>query len=400
MAQGGTSGIETTVKRLLVVQRYVPDYRVPFFRELRTSLSASDFQLTLAAGQVHGHHAERQDDRTAEAADKLLTTQTIKLAGKQLLSHDIGPVLREIKPHLAIVEQALKNVDSYYLLGRQRLKGSPGVAFWGQGKDFSSHQGRLANSLKQWTTRRGEWFFAYTQEGAEYVIERGMPASAVTVLNNTLDTEALTRDLESVTDEDVQAFRKRYSLIRGRTAIFIGGVDHHKGIQFLLDSSERVAKEISGFKLLVVGSGAESDLVRRHQATSMGVIYLGRLTGFEKAVALSAADIMMIPEWVGLVAVDSLVAGCPIATTHHSSHAPEFAYLVDRRNAFVFRHEISAYAHGVAQVLRDTTALDSAQRQAMLDARLYPLQDMVGRFTHGVENWWHLNASKRSVKAE
>ena len=380
------------MKRLLVVQPYIPAYRVAFFRDVRDSLSAAGFELHLAAGNAQGYQAQRHDDSTESTVDLLLRTRTLTLGRKKFLAREIGSVLRRVQPQLVIAEQAVKNLENFYLLGLQNVRQTPRVAFWGQGKTFSSHQGRAANSLKQWMTRRGEWFFAYTQEGADYVIDRGVPASTVTVLNNTVDSESLKRDLANVSHEDLEAFRNRHSLIPGKTAIFIGGVDHHKGIHFLLDSAKRVSKQVSGFKLLVVGSGAEADLVRGRQARGDGVVSLGRLTGYDKALALQAADVMMIPEWIGLVAVDSLIAGCPIVTTDHSSHSPEFLYLQNHRNAFVFRHEVEAYADGIARVLRDTGRLARVRRLAREDSQKYLLQNMVRNFTRGVESWWHARA--------
>lgn len=376
------------MKRLLIIQPYIPEYRVAFFRDLRSALSAEGFELVLAAGRAHGQLAKRGDDRTESNADVLLKSRPIGVGGKSLLLRDVRSVLHRFRPDLVIAEQAIKNVDVYPLLARQAITGRPRFGLWGQGRAFSTAQGKASRLLKQWVTRQSDWFFAYTQEGADYVIRYGFSPSRVSVLQNTVDTPQLRRDLDTVKQPDIEEFRLRNALVAGKTALFLGGVDTSKGIDFLLDSAQKVAERLPGFRLVVAGSGSSSDRVRQQQQEGACVAYVGRLEGPEKALALRAADVMLIPEWVGLVAVDSLVAGCPIVTTRHSSHSPEFAYIENCRNGFVLPHDVDAYAEGVASILRDKARLQEVRKQAIEDSVQYSLEQMVSRFSNGVTSWW------------
>jgi len=384
------------MKRLLILQPYVPAYRVPFFRDLRASLSDKGFELTLAAGHARGHLAERDDDCTESAADFLLRSRSIELKGRTFHIRDVASVLRETQPDLVVTEQAIKNTDIYSLLMRQVVKGNPRFGLWGQGRAFSTRQGRAGSSLKQWMTGRSDWFFAYTQEGADYVVQHGFPSGRVTVVNNTVDTERLRREFNDVDEVEVDRFRNQHSLWPGRTALFIGGVDPAKGIDFLLSAADKLEKRLPGFRLIIVGSGLSSAYVQRRQTEGAPIVYLGRLDGSAKALALRAADIMMIPEWVGLVAVDSLVASCPIATTTHNSHAPEFSYLRDQSNAFVFPHDSEVYAAGIAEVLNRPALMNSVREQALEDSSKVTLASMVGRFCDGVESWWGQSGGRHS----
>lgn len=166
----------------------------------------------------------------------------------------------------------------------------------GQRRAFCRPQGKMGSLLKQWVTRRSDWFFAYTQEGADYVARHGVPPNRVTVLNNTIDTEQLRRELETVSEAEIDDVRQRHSLIPGQPALFLGGVVATKGIGFLLDASDEVAKQIPGFQLVIAGSGSSCNLVRRRQQEGAPIAYVGRLEGFDKAVALRSASVMMIPE--------------------------------------------------------------------------------------------------------
>lgn len=375
------------MKRLLIIQPYVPSYRVPFFRDLRDVLHTNGFELILAAGQPPRALSDRGDNCTEQAADIMVSERTFRLGQKSLLLRDVKSVVEQVRPDLIIAEQAVKNLENLSLLAHRDSRRSPRVALWGQGRSFSTSQGPVLTWAKTWLTRRSDWFFAYTEEGANYVVEQGFPATRVTVVQNSIDSEQLRKDLDTVSADAIARFRDMNGLHSGLTALFIGGVDPAKGIDFLLNAADEVAKQVPGFRLVIAGEGSESSKVRRRQEMGSPIVYVGRLDGAAKAVALRAADIMMVPEWVGLVAVDSLVSGCPIATTQHPSHSPEFAYLVHDRNALVMPHVARDYANGIAEVLGNRENLGRIQQQARVDSLQYSLASMVRRFAEGVVDW-------------
>ena len=377
------------VNRLLIVQPYIPAYRVPLFRSMRPLLAQSGIELVLAVGKPQGAMEARLDDRSYEEADAFLEQRTIRVLGKQVLIRSLQPVIERYSPDLVIVEQAIKNVEAYPLLARQAVGRGPRVAMWGQGRTFSTSQGAAGRGLKDWLTRRTDWFFAYTQEGADYVAAHGYAGERITVLLNSTDTAALRSDLRAVTDEQLAQFRYRHNLLPGATALFLGGVDESKGINFLIEAARRVAQQIPGFRLLIGGEGASGGWVRERQAAGDPVIALGRIDGHERALALSSADLMMVPQWVGLVAVDSLAAGVPIVTTWHGSHSPEFSYLTDGVNAAVTEHDLDEYATSIVALIGDPARRTALADRARIDSTSYSVEEMAKRFTEGVRRWQH-----------
>jgi glycosyltransferase involved in cell wall biosynthesis len=375
------------MSRLLIIQPYIPAYRVPFFHGLRTELADSGIDMRLIAGRPQGAAALRGDEAGGEILDGYVDQRTLSFAGRSLNLRSVGEAVRSYRPDRIIVEQAVKNLEAYPLLVRRLLGRGARVGMWGQGRTFSTTQSKAASAVKDRLTRRSDWFFSYTQEGADYVVDHGYDPRRVTILNNTIDTDELSRDLQNVSEGEVASFRRENGLTVGQTGIFMGGVDPEKGIDFLLTAASRVRETMPGFRLLVAGAGGSADHVRRMQSSGGPVVYLGRVEGAAKALALRAADIMAIPQWVGLVAVDSLVAGRPIVTTRHSSHSPEFGYLTDGGNAIVCDHDVASYASAVVSALRDTVSLAEMQRQAISDSQQYSLPAMVGRFAGGVRDW-------------
>jgi glycosyltransferase involved in cell wall biosynthesis len=204
----------------------------------------------------------------------------------------------------------------------------------------------------------------------------------------------------SITSGDVEAFQSRYGLTPGRTALFLGGVDKAKGIDFLLESARQAERLLPRFVLLVGGAGQDLPKVRSAQAEGAPVRALGRLDGAEKALALRAADVLAIPEWIGLVAVDSLVAGRPVVSTFHPSHSPEHEYLVPGATAMFVGHSAGAYARAMTDLLDSGEQLAAMQENCVNQSAHYSLNQMIDNFVEGVLAWSEIRRFGRLAPAD
>jgi len=187
----------------------------------------------------------------------------------------------------------------------------------------------------------------------------------------------------------VEEVRDAYQLTPGKTALFLGGIDSRKGLEFLLQSVKRVQDKDPDFRLLVAGAGADINYVLGAKGDGVSLEYLGRLEGEEKALALKACDFIVAPEWVGLIATDALAAGRPIATTHHYSHAPEFAYLEDNRHRVTSEHDPSAYASLILNLIHRPEHLKELQQRCAYRGHDYSIESMGKHFVAGILQWSH-----------
>jgi glycosyltransferase involved in cell wall biosynthesis len=374
--------------KLLVIHPFVAAYRVPFYNRLNDALAHHDVQLAVARASAQPSLAARGDLSDGPWACDI-PTSWLTLGRREIPHRRIASKLRELRPDLVVVEQALHNPETYPLLLRHSA-GRYGVAMWGHGRSYSSTQSASEAALKQWLTRRGDWFFSYTQAGADHVVARGFPRARVSVLNNTIDTDRLRADLDAVAPSELDHFRHEQGLTPGRTALFLGGVDENKGIGFLLDSARIAAEMMPGFVLLIAGAGDSVPAARAAAAAGLPVRVLGRTDGDVKALALQAADVLAIPEKVGLVAVDSLVSGRPIITTDQPLDGPEYDYLMPGETSVVTAHTAGDYAHALVSTLGAADRLGEMQSAARRASKLYTLDAMVGSFVEGVLGWREL----------
>lgn len=371
-----------TPPRVLIVQPYIPQYRVPFFRHLGADLHRHGIELTIAHGCPTGPQARRSDAGTLPGA-LVLPQHTFRLGGRTVFWRRLGDLVRQCDA--VVLEQALHNLEAYPLLARARLRGRPAVCWWGHGRTFSHRPTTVERVAKDALTRRADWFFAYTDSVAAYVRHVGVSAERVTVVRNSTDTARLAEALGRITSEQVTAFRARHSLTAGRTAFFLGGLDTPKRIPFLLASAELTARRLPGFRLLVAGDGVHRPAVERAAGRpGSAVVCLGQADTEGKALLGAACDVLLMPGAVGLAAVDSFALSTPMVTVPDAAHGPEFDYLEHGRNALVVRGGPEEFAGAVAELLTDTGRLAALREAGRQDAVHYSAEAMSDRFARGL----------------
>ncbi len=366
--------------RIAVVHPWLPKYRVKFFELLRRRGAEIGIEFVIFYGDAPPEWRARGDTSVATWATAL-RTRFLTFRGRTLILKSLRPITRSGPYDLIIVEQAVRNLETFRLI----IQSTP-IAFWGHGATYTKQVGRVQEAVKQWLTGRGCWFLAYTRGGGDAVTRAGFPAARVTVLNNASDTAALSVDLASITPAEISHFVKTYDL-RGKTALFLGGLDEPKRIPFLLHSAAMASALDPDFRLLIAGNGSERATVEEACRTNPAVHYLGSVFGTEKALALRGAEVIAMPGRVGLVAVDSFAAGTPIVTTNWPWHAPEFEYLEAARNAIVTRDDEATYASELVKILNDASRLSGLAAECLEARERYSIQLMVENFVAGVRHF-------------
>jgi hypothetical protein len=141
--------------RVVVVQPYVPGYRVPFFRRLGEQLGEAGIELVVAVGEPGEDQALRGDAVDLPGVTQL-SERRIGLGGRSVLYRDLHGVLEGAD--LVVMEQARRNLESYPLLiGRRPCP----VALWGHGRTTTRSARAWEHLLLDRLTLRADWFFAY-----------------------------------------------------------------------------------------------------------------------------------------------------------------------------------------------------------------------------------------------
>jgi glycosyltransferase involved in cell wall biosynthesis len=368
-----------STRRVLITQPYVTHYRAPFFRRLAADLAAHGAELTVVHGAPSSAQMARGDTACLETAVQV-RQRVLRICRRTLIWRD----LRELasRAHVVVLEQALRNLETYPLLLAPRS--SPAVALWGHGQTYNASANGPARAAKLHLTRQADWFFAYTRGGADHLEASGFPHDRITVVHNATDTTALKRARAAVTTGQIEEFAARHGLAPERTALFLGHLDVPKRIPFLLDAVRHVAARLPDFKLLIAGDGQHRGLVEAEAAARRNIVYLGPVFDQQRALLGASSQLMLMPGLVGLCAVDSFALGTPLVTTHWPFHSPEFEYLEHGRNSLVVSGGPREYADCVVHALTHPGLLPQLRQGCAADADRYTIERMSRSFAEGV----------------
>lgn len=302
---------------VVITQPYVAAYRVPLFESLRDKLANAGVDLVVASGRARGDQALR-DDEHAPLWSTELAEHAVRLGSRRLTWRRVALPRR---PDLVVSELEALNLFAWKtLLSRTK------IVLWGHGKPYVNDSPRIAERLEWFLARRATRVMTYSDGGRDYLIAEGrLNPVLVTAVGNSTDTEALRKSWRAVDPDKVRELRTQFGA--GPIAMFVGGLDASKRIDFLLEAASVAHAADPGFRLIVVGKGAQVDKVSRATRSGGYVTHIPVARGAELAELSHVADAMWIPGRVGLVAVDSLALGLPVLTTRFRYHAPEIEFL-------------------------------------------------------------------------
>lgn len=298
--------------QVVVTQPYVPAYRVPLFESLRTLLSAHEVDLTVYAASPRGDQAARGDQADA-AWQRRLKTRSIRIGGR-------GIDFRVLPAGAASADVVVTELAVGNVLGWRRLLARKPTVLWGHGAPYTTKASRLGDVLKVLMVKLADHSMTYTEGGAAHLNAMGAPRDKVTAIGNSTDTRTLRSAITALRDAFDQGSE-------ATTALFIGGLDSSKRIDFVLEAVQHALTLDPSFRLVMVGRGP-LDAAATAEANRHGAIrIIPEARGRELAEIASAADMIWMPGRVGLIAVDAIALGLPVHTVRHDSHAPEIELL-------------------------------------------------------------------------
>lgn len=369
--------------RVVIVQRYITHYRVPFLNRLRSDLAERGVTLELVHGLPRGEAATKQDTMTVPWATTV-RNRWIGVGRRRLLWQRAMPHVRGAD--LVIVEQASARTLNYRLF-LQQLRGRTRLAFWGHGGNFKEERAsRIGEWAKRHMSTRVHWWFAYNRLSAEIVQDLGFPQERISDVQNAIDTTALVRARRAITKEGETKLRADLGLSDSNVAVFVGGMYTEKRLGFLVRAAEHVRRMVPDFTLILIGGGPDSQIAEQAATEHAWIHYLGPKLGIEKVPYIAAADLLLMPGLVGLAVLDSFALEAPIITTADAPHSPEIDYLEDGRNGIMLPAGTSpeGYAREVVRLLGDGSALEALRSCCRESATRYTIEEMSTRFADGV----------------
>ncbi len=365
--------------RILVVQRHLTHYRLPFFEALRKTLAERSCELDLAYGNGTSRETAKGDEGELPWATKLPTTRYF--AGERVCWQPFGAQLAKADLVVMTAENKL-----LYNLVVQMFERRARAVLWGHGANLQGRHDSLRERFKRKVALRADWWLAYTEYSRPLILAAGFPAERITVLDNAVDTREMLAMRARVTPGATVALRAQWGFTSdGPVGISVGSIYSEKRIEFMLEAAARVREQVPGFQFLVVGAGVQRALVEAFCAKHAWARYAGVLMGQAKIDAMALASVMLNPGLVGLGILDSFVCEVPMVTTACGLHSPEIAYLRHGMNGLMTPNTMDDYVGAVVGLLRDP-AQQAVLAQGCRDAAAkYTVENMAGHFADGVQ---------------
>lgn len=366
--------------RVVIMQPYVPSYRVPLFTELATRLHKQGHELVIASGEPTGSQADRHDSSSLEGVQERFVRTIAMRIGPIRFRYGCGrSAWRDAD--VIVVELAAGSLTTYGALMQRRRP----VAVWGHVDAFVQPDAALVRALRRWQARTSSRVLAYTARGATLARRWGVPANRVTNLQNTVDTTNLSRAIEQRRSIDPQSIRERLGLNGGPVFAMIGGIDNSKRVDLVVAALDLLWRTRPSIQLLVGGRGELEPEFKRSRDRGQ-VVMLGYVEAATKADIARVAVALLNPGRVGLVAVESMAMALPIITTRGTRHGPEFDYLEPGTDCLVCAPEPAALAEAMISLVDDPEAGDRLSSAVAAKSPAFTLAGMADRYTDAIDS--------------
>jgi glycosyltransferase involved in cell wall biosynthesis len=382
------------MKKVLIIEAQMKQYRAPFYAQLYEALRADGIQLKVAYSEPPASESLQKD-----------TCDLPKEYGLKVRAYWLWPdriiyqplLSAAISSDLVVVDTGNKFLLNHLLLAFSRT-GVQRVAFWGHAKNRRARRIRLLEWYRGKTLNWVSWWFAYTEGSGKYLNGKGVPATKITAVQNSLDTRGIREEVESFVAEDRAALRGELGIpASAPVGIFCGRLESLKGLPFLIESSRILKTRIPTFHLIIVGGGPEQgEAVRMIQGLDW-VHCVGPRFGREKAGLLAISDVFLLPGALGLAVLDAFAAGLPVITIPSELHGPEVEYLEENINGLIAADDPVEYAERVASVFNEAGRLARLQAGARASAEKYSIENMAANFRTGIRTCLGLTESRITV---
>ena len=160
----------TELKKVLILYKFLPQYRIEFFNQLKIKLKEEyNLELELIYGRLNNKYSTKNDERDLLWAEFRNNKRITKIGNTDLLWQPCLDKIKEID--LVIVEQANALLVNYVLLFLSKFMKFK-FAFWGHGANLQENPNSLKNKFKYKFLTQSDYWFAYTNNVKNFLLSK------------------------------------------------------------------------------------------------------------------------------------------------------------------------------------------------------------------------------------
>src|SRR5262249_48071511 len=147
------------------------------------------------------------------------------------------------------------------------------------------------NAWKKLFINYVDWWFAYSAEVKDAIIQSGFVAERITNVQNTIDTDGLRSVKAKTSAQQLDSSRKELALGSGPVGIYCGRIYKEKRIEFLLEASFGIRKHIPTFEVIIIGGGPDQDKIIAAAREAEWIHYVGPKFGDARVPYFLLSDV-------------------------------------------------------------------------------------------------------------
>jgi glycosyltransferase involved in cell wall biosynthesis len=326
----------TKLNRVVVLNPYLPEYRITFFKEVEIKLRKSGLDFVLVTGNPDSVALERRDMATASFHN---VVRSVNLSFRSISIRYLFANKFTRNARAVVYQLSITNLNSWSAV---LFKKSHKVILWGHGPGYLSKKFWSRNKIELFMAKRADLIMVYTKPGQDRLIAGGLLPNKVIFLNNTFDWGELKSAMACLTSDELSAYILEHKTQGKKVFAFVGALDESKRVSFLVKVLDVLWESEKDVLFLVAGEGSDRDMLGEAQERGQ-VKLLGRVGPKEKALLGAVSSGFVNPGNIGLLAIDALVLGKPVFGTDSLS-SPEKDFLEEGKTLFTLPNSPELYA--------------------------------------------------------
>jgi glycosyltransferase involved in cell wall biosynthesis len=368
---------------VIIVQRIIPHYRLPFFDLL--SKSNPGFEIRVCHG----------DPKMAEGCELGFAAQWYKTSTYQFFGYSIVlqpklaiDILRE-SPDVLILEGTFGNITNVVLLLARKIQGFP-TLFWTAGWDNPKITG-LRLLIKTLFIRLNLLLatgaIVYGSSAARYLENRGLPKEKIVVAQNTVDVENMISRRNEWLSRG-QAIREQFGCRSKRIILYVGQISPIKRVDILLQVFQHLRSKFDDVALLIVGEGEQSPALRQyvHAHQIPDTFFAGEVVDGVEAY-FAASDLFVLPGTGGLALNQAMASGLPVIATVADGTQEDL--IVPGENGYIVPvDDVAALETAMMEILSSPEKLSKMRAGSLrIVQERALLQNMVARYSQAIRQF-------------
>ena len=319
-------------KKIAIVQRLIPHYRIDFFSQLCKRLPNviifhSTRVTTDGLVQNDGFHFPNHKIRMID--HRYFCFQHLVW---KMMKSDYDFIVLGLE--LRIVSNLMIWLASFFKKSK--------IIWWTHGYNVHNKQKNimfyLDRIIKTFLLKHSHGVLLYTEYNLDELLERGVDRGKIIIYNNTMNEVPHQLALNNVTSEMTEKVEQE-SRKSSHSLMLIGRLTPMKRIDLLLKASKKLVVVYPDLRVFIIGDGSERTKLEadvKIMGLTDNVFFLGAINDpVILAPYMKLTDFNIIPGAVGLSLVHSMIYGVPFVTLKNSPHGPEVAYLRNNYNGYM-----------------------------------------------------------------